>query len=324
MRDRFIACLCRLAERNDRIILVTGDLGFRVFDEYRARFPLQFLNVGVAEQNMIGVATGLALEGRIPFCYSIGNFSTLRCLEQIRNDACYHDANVNVVCMGGGFSYGALGISHHATEDLAIMRAIPGITVLAPGDLWEASEAAEALVSTPGAGYLRLDKSSAGDTQRPGEIFQIGKARVLRKGEDAALVASGGILEVALEAADSLAPEGIYSTVLSVHSLKPFDVEAICEVAEKTGGIVTLEEHTALGGLGGLVAETLLEEGVYPGFFYRMGLRSEFSSVVGTQEYLRQHYGLDKEAVKQKVRALVKRSIRGPLRVARADVRKIY
>src|SRR3954463_15148368 len=147
-------------------MLITGDLGFAVLDDYRKRFPRQFINAGVAEQNMTLVATGMALEGHIVFTYSIGNFPTLRCLEQIRNDAAYHGANVKVVAIGGGFSYGALGMSHHATEDLAILRAI-GLTVVAPGCDWEAAEAVNALVEKEGTCYLRLDRPSTGSTERP-------------------------------------------------------------------------------------------------------------------------------------------------------------
>ena len=145
MRDCFIERLGQMAEKDPRIMLITGDLGFGVLDDYRRRFPSQFINAGVAEQNMTGIATGLALEGYTVYTYSIANFVFMRCLEQIRNDAAYHDCNVNVVSVGGGFSYGALGISHHATEDLAIMRALPGLTVVSPGDDWEAAEATDAV-----------------------------------------------------------------------------------------------------------------------------------------------------------------------------------
>ena len=163
MRDHFVKRLCELAESDRRITLITGDLGFGVLNEFRQRFPRQFINAGIAEQNMTGLATGMALEGRIVFTYSIGNFSTLRCLEQIRNDACYHEANVKIVSVGGGFSYGALGISHHATEDLAIMRSLPGLTVVSPCGLWEAVQAAEAVTRTPGVCYVRIDKSAGPD-----------------------------------------------------------------------------------------------------------------------------------------------------------------
>jgi transketolase len=300
VRDAFVATLTRAARNDPRVMLITGDLGFGVLTGFAAAFPAQFLNVGVAEANMMGVATGLALDGRIVFTYSIANFPTLRCLEQIRNDAAYHEANVKVVAVGGGFSYGALGMSHHATEDLAILRSIPGITVVSPGCLWEAEEAAEALVRTHGTCYLRLDKSDAGRTNRPGEVFELGRMRRLRDGHDITLIATGGILGAALRAADQLAADGLRARVLSAHTIRPFDDRAVVEAARDTGGIVTVEEHVVDGGLGGLVAETCLEAGVAPRGFYRIGLRSGFSSIVGSQEYLRSRHGMDARTIAAK------------------------
>lgn len=293
MRDAFVARLAELAEADPRIMLITGDLGFGVLDSFAERFPRQFLNAGVAEQNMTGVAAGLALEGRVVFTYSIANFSTLRCLEQIRNDAAYHNADVKVVSVGGGFSYGALGVSHHATEDLAIFRAMPQVTVVAPGDDWEAAEATSALVRTPGTCYLRLDRSSAGNTSRPGERFVLGQARTVREGTALTLITSGGILKPAMDAAEVLAAEGTECRVLSMHSLKPFDHDAILCAAKETGALITIEEHVVEGGLGGAVAETCMEAGVYPPAFRRIGLRGGFASVVGSQDYLRTRYKMD-------------------------------
>jgi transketolase len=286
-------------------MLLTADLGFGVFDSYRERFPQQFINVGVAEQNMIGVATGLALEGHTVYTYSIANFAFMRCLEQIRNDASYHECNVNVVAVGGGFSYGALGISHHATEDLAIMRSLPGVTVVSPGDDWEASEATAAIACTPGVSYLRLDRSAATASHRQDETFQLGKARCVRDGNGVAIAATGGMLSEALAAADQLAKENIKARVLSIHTLKPLDGEALRRAAVETAGIITVEEHTVQGGLGGAVAETLLESGAFPGFFHRIGLREGFSSLVGSQQYLRAGYGLDQHAIVKKIRELL-------------------
>lgn len=306
MRDTFIASLTELARRDPRVFLITGDLGFAVLDNYSRTYQHQFLNAGVAEQNMTGLATGLALDGRIVFTYSIGNFPTLRALEQIRNDAAYHDANVNVVAVGGGFSYGALGISHHATEDLAILRALPGLTVVAPGDDWETEHAVPALAALPGTTYLRLDRASAGRTQREGETFVLGKSRRLREGTDATLVSIGGILGVTLAAADELAERhGIRVRVLSMHTLVPLDVEALMDAATETGAVITVEEHSVHGGLGGAVAESLLEAGVVPRAFHRIGLRQGFSSIVGSQDYLRTRYGLDAPAIIEAVRRVV-------------------
>ena len=294
MRNAFIAELTELAAADPRILLITGDLGFGVFEDFARRHPRQFLNAGVAEQNMTGIATGLALEGRIVFTYSIGNFPTLRCLEQIRNDSAYHDANVKVVCIGGGFSYGALGISHHATEDIAILRSLPGLTVVSPGDEWEVRQATRALAGTPGTCYLRLDKSKAPPTHGANDTFKIGVARRVREGADLTIAATGGILEVALGAADELATlHEVQTRVLSVHTAKPLDTAALVAAARETGGIVTLEEHTVEGGLGGAVAECLLELGEIPRAFRRIGLRAGFSSAVGSQSYLRSLYGLD-------------------------------
>ncbi len=305
MRDAFVARLTEHAELDPRIMLVTGDLGFGVLTPYAKQLPRQYLNAGVAEQNMTGLAAGMALEGRVVFTYSIANFPVLRCLEQIRNDAAYHDANVKVVAIGGGFSYGALGMSHHATEDLAIMRALPGVTVVAPGCKWEAEEATTALIETPGTCYLRLDKMDAGRTGRPGEKFELGKARTLREGEDLTIVATGGILGEALAAADMLAAAGVSCRVLSIHTLKPFDSEAVAKAARETGGIVTVEEHVVTGGLGGAVAEACLEAGTPPARFKRLGIGNAFCSTVGSQAYLRKACGLDCQGIADAARHLL-------------------
>lgn len=305
MRDAFVRRLMELAEADPRIMLLTGDLGFGVLTKFEERFPRQYLNAGVAEQNMTGLATGLAMEGRIVFTYSIANFPTLRCLEQIRNDACYHDANVKVVAIGGGFSYGSLGISHHATEDLAILRALPEITVISPGDLWEAEEATTALVNTPGTCYLRLDKTTAPPTPQAGEVFHLGRARIVREGADMTLIATGGILRSALQAADALAERGIQCRVVSMHTVKPLDETAIERACLETGGIVTVEEHTVHGGLGGAVAEVCMDRGLMPKRFHRVGLRSGFSSIVGSQDYLLHRYGLDAPAIVEAVQRLL-------------------
>lgn len=296
MRDRFIATLCRLAENDPRIILVTGDLGFAVLDEYRRRFPNQFINAGVAEQNMTLVATGMALEGHIVFTYSIGNFPTLRCLEMIRNDAAYHEANVKVVSVGGGFSYGALGISHHATEDIAIMRSLPKVTSLSPTSLWEVTKATEVIANHSGTCFLRLDKDFGPDFVEADE-FKLGWPRCLRKGADVALFTTGGILSEVVKAADALALKNISASIFAVHTLNPIISEPFVEAARSHRAVVTVEEHTIHGGLGGLVLETLADVGAFPRKFLRIGLDGCFSSVVGSQGYLRTHYRMDASAI---------------------------
>lgn len=300
MRDAFIKKLFELAKDDPKIFLITGDLGFGVLEEFEKNYPKQFLNAGVAEQNMTGLAAGLALEGRTVFTYSIANFPILRCLEQIRNDVCYHNANVKIVSIGGGFSYGALGFSHHATEDIAILRSMPTMTVLCPADLWEVEQATAALVKDKGPAYLRLDKSKAESTNRSDEVFQIGKARILRDGNDLTLVGTGGIVGVLLEAAKELSCQGVQVRVLSMHTIKPLDREPLFSAAMETGGVITVEEHTVLGGLGAATAEAFLEEGVIPQIFYRIGLRDCFSTLVGSQNYLREKYGMDVQSIVKK------------------------
>jgi len=296
MRDRFIKTLCSLAEEDPRIMLITGDLGFAVFDEYRKRFPGQFINAGVAEQNMTLVATGMALEGHIVFTYSIGNFPTLRCLEMIRNDAAYHDANVKVVSIGGGFSYGPLGISHHATEDLAIMRSLPNVTCVAPTSLLEVEEATRAIAQHPGTCFLRLDKDQGFD-EPSGSDFVLGQPRVLRHGADVAFIVTGGILSEVVKAADELGSQGISSSIYCVHTLKPFDPTEVVSASRLHGAIVTVEEHTIHGGLGGLVLESLADVSAIPKKFLRIGLDGCFSSVVGSQGFLRTAYKMDAPAI---------------------------
>lgn len=310
MRDAFVRELTNAAAENPRILLITGDLGFGVLTEFARRFPAQFINAGVAEQNMTTLASGLALEGYKVFTYSIANFATLRCLEQLRNDVCYHNLDVTAVAVGGGFSYGQLGVSHFATEDIAILRALPGMKVLAPTCKWEASEAAKMLIASGGPAYLRLDKGDAPAEPQAGEIFQIGKARQLRDGSDVCLIATGAILAEALSAADRLATQNISARVLAIHTVKPLDTEAVLAAARECKGIVSVEEHTLVGGLGSAIAEACLEAGVAPGFMVRIGLQDIFPTVVGDQNYLRSLYGMDAAAIEVRAAAAVQKSKR--------------
>lgn len=295
MRDTFAKVLTELAENNKDIMLLTADLGFGVLDNFAKKLPKQFINVGVAEQNMSGIATGLALNGKIVFTYSIANFPTLRCLEQIRNDVCYHDVSVKIVAIGGGFSYGALGMSHHATEDLAILRTFP-MTVISPCDLFEVEQATKSMVQESGPCYLRIDKSALSFSHAQRD-FKPGKARVLRDGKDLTVIGTGGILEEAFIAADKLALEKVSCRIISMHTIKPIDHEAIAKSVLETGGIITLEEHTLYGGLGSAVAEVCMEHGIQPKFFHRIGMRSGFSSIVGSQNYLRKMYKMDADEI---------------------------
>ena len=306
MRDHFISSLTEIVKKNRNIILITGDLGFGVLNNFIEKYPKQFINAGIAEQNMTSIAAGLGMDGKIVFTYSIGNFNTLRCLEQIRNDACYHDANVNIVSVGGGFSYGALGYSHHATEDLAIMRAIPNLRVFCPCDFWEVEQITKKVIDLGGVNYIRIDKSSYINENNINEVFIAGKGRVLSDGNDITLITCGGIAEVAIEAKIELLKHNINCRVISMHTIKPIDKNIIIDSVNETDGIVTLEEHSLIGGLGGAVSEVLMQEGVYPKKFKMLGLESKFSTIVGSQTYLRKINKIDKKYVIDEIIKLLK------------------
>lgn len=305
MRDHFVSTLTEEAEKNKNIILITGDLGFGVLNNFANKFPKQYINAGVAEQNMTGIASGLGIDGKIVFTYSIGNFNTLRCLEQIRNDACYHNANVNIVSIGGGFSYGALGYSHHATEDLAIMRAIPNLRVFAPCDFWEVQEITRKVIELGGVNYIRIDKSSADRNIKYEKKFEVGRGRVLNEGRDLTLIAIGGIVDIAMKVQREIAKDGISLKIISLHTIKPIDRELILDCAINSGGIITLEEHSIIGGLGSAVSEVLMQECCFPKKFKMLGLESKFSTIVGSQEYLRSANNLDVRSIINVIKELL-------------------
>jgi transketolase len=291
MRTAFIESLCDLAARDERVWLLTGDLGYSVLERFAGAYPGRYLNVGVAEQNMIGIAAGLARCGKIPFVYSIANFPTLRCLEQIRNDVCYHEGNVKIVAVGGGFVYGAQGYTHHGVEDLAVMRALPGMAVVAPGDPLEARLATTAIACREGPCYLRLGKANEPVVHQQLQSFEIGRAITVRPGRDVTLISTGGMLHETVQVAHRLAKQGIDARVLSMHTVKPLDVEAIARAAKETGAIVTVEEHRITGGLGSAVADVLAETQTVMPRFRKFGVPDELYHRIGGQAYLRQLAG---------------------------------
>ncbi len=297
MRDAFTRALMREAAADPKLTLVTGDLGFGVLKPFWETYPDQFINAGIAEQAMTGLAAGLAREGRTVLTYSIGNFPTLRCLEQIRNDCAYHDANVKIVCVGGGFVYGSLGMSHHATEDMAVLRALPGVTVFTPGDPAEVEAVVPVMLRTPGTCYLRLGRGGEPTLHtKPVENWQLPQALTLRKGTDVALLSAGGILTQTVGAAEKLQAMNVSAEVVSFPCLKPIDADKIRELAGRFRHIVTVEEHTIVGGFGSAVAEVLAEAGAGCKL-HRIGMPDVYCCTVGTQQYLRGVYEMDDEAI---------------------------
>jgi len=318
VRTAFFRTLVELASRDQRVCLVVGDLGFSVVEPFAEQFPGRFINAGVAEQNMVGLAAGLALSGKLVFTYSIGNFPVLRCLEQIRNDVCYHNANVKICAVGGGFAYGALGFSHHATEDLAVMRVMPNMTVVAPGDPVEAAHATRAIAETAGPCYLRLGRTGEPIVHASSVAFHLGQAILVQPGTDMTLITTGGMLHTAVTVAGRLAETGTRARVLSMHTLKPIDEAAVLAAAQETPLIVTVEEHSEVGGLGSAVAEVLTRATtLLRARFVALALPSGFSAYAGTQESLRAAHGLSVEAILERIMTLVAGSKRGTSAPAR-------
>lgn len=301
MRDTFVRTLIGLAKENKNIELVTGDLGFGVLKPYWETCPDQFTNAGIAEQNMAAMAAGMALEGKTVFLYSIGNFPTLRCLEQIRNDCAYHNANVKIVCIGGGFVYGSLGMSHHATEDLAALRALPDVVVMAPADLVEAEACTKALVDYKGTAYLRLGRGGEMRLHDKIDSLEIGKALRIRDGEKVAIFSTGAIFDEVYGACELLKEKGIYPALYTFPTVKPIDKDTINKVANEVDLIVTCEEHNIIGGLGSAVAEVLAEMRNKKAFLSRVGINDEYSVRVGNQKYLRQQYGMDSVSIYNRI-----------------------
>ncbi|MDD3173544.1 MAG: transketolase C-terminal domain-containing protein [Herbinix sp.] len=292
MRDMFVKTLLNIAKKDRNVYLITGDLGFGVLKPFWEEIPNQFVNVGIAEQNMIGFAAGMALEGKTVFVYSIGNFPTLRCVEQIRNDCAYHNANVKIVCIGGGLVYGALGMSHHATEDLAIMRALPEVTVMAPADLVETEHATRAIYEHKGTCYLRLGRGGEGQIHNTIDNFRIGKAIKIKDGEDIVIFSTGAIIDEVMEVNSMLKEKGRNPGIYTFPTVKPIDAKVIEECSSQYDLIVTVEEHNKIGGFGSAVAEVVSELNGKRAKMLKIGIDDQYSSVVGSQKYLRDYYQL--------------------------------
>lgn len=306
MRTVFNKTLLEIAKKNKNIYMVLADIGYGEIEEFAESFPDRYFNVGVAEQNMTGVACGIAMEGNIAVTYSIANFPTLRCLEQIRNDVCYHKANVKIVIIGGGLAYGALGVSHQSSEDLAIMRALPEMVILAPADLAEAEAATYAMFDHDGPVYYRCGYKKEPPVH-PGKIdFKIGKAITVLEGTDVTLIGTGTVTHRALQAAELLRKRGIRSGLVSMHTVKPIDKDAIIQAVKTAGAIITVEEHNINGGLGGAVSEVLSDAGIgIP--FKRIALPDTYVHEVGSHEWLLDRYGFSPEAIAQTAESLLKR-----------------
>ncbi len=304
MRDTFTRCLEAYAQAHEELVLITGDLGFGVLFPFMEKFPDRFLNAGISEQAMVSMAAGMALEGKTVVVYSIGNFPTLRCLEQIRNCCAYHEANVKIVCVGAGFVYGTLGMTHHATEDMSALRILPGVKVYAPADGAETEAVMGPFLSEPGVAYLRIGRGGEPRCHAEGSLagYRCGQALEQFSGTDAYILTAGGILSSAMDAAGRLKAAGLSVGVASFPTVKPLDEAYLRALCDRVPVLFTLEEHTVLGGFGGAVCEFVCSlEGHRPRVI-RLGLQDTYCSIVGNQAYLERHFGLDGESVAETVR----------------------
>ena len=310
MRNHFAAEIERMAEVDPNIYVLTGDLGYGVWNRFAEKFSDRFINAGISEENMTAVAAGLALEGNTVYTYSIGNFPGMRCLEWIRNDICYHNANVKILAVGGGFSYGQLGMSHHATEDIAMMRALPNMRVYSPSDAKEAVLVARHVNKWKGPCYIRLGKGKEPEIYPKLVRCDVEKITQLEKGENIAVLAAGPIVREAVKAHAILKESNINIGLYHVITIKPLDIETITSIAYTYKRILVLEEHTIIGGLGSAVAEQIAGLRGIKAAVEFMGIKDEYTSIVGSQEYLRDYYGISSRHIVEKAKKLEKEAER--------------
>lgn len=296
MRTAFIDTLTELAGKDKNIYLLTGDLGFSVLGNFAKEFPKRFINCGVAEQNMMGVAAGLALSGKKPYVYSIIPFVTMRCFEQIRNDICYQNLDVKLIGIGSGLAYGYLGATHHAIEDIGILRTLPNMTILSPADPLEAKVLAMESYRTKAPTYIRLNKTGEKRLYKFNPQIKIGRPSILKKGKDVAIVATGISVAMAVEIVEELERMGYNFTLIGMPAIKPIDKKAFLTEILGNKFVFTIEEHNIIGGLGSAAAEILLEAG-YKGLFKRFGIPDQYCKETGDTRYLCQKFNLDKKSI---------------------------
>jgi transketolase len=305
MRERCLKTITELARTDERIVFVGSDLGVGVMADFKAACPDRFFMEGVAEQNLVGLAAGMAMEGRVVFLNTIATFLTRRCYEQVVVDLGMHNANVRLIANGGGVVYAPLGPTHLATDDIAIMRAIPNMTILAPADAEEMERATRATVDHQGPVYVRVAKGHDPVVTTETGDFQIGRAVPMRDGHDALIVTTGVGLQVCLAAANQLTAAGIDATVLHMPTIKPLDTEALGAAAERVPVVVTVEEHSVIGGLGSAVAEYLAEADLLSHRkFRRIGFNDVFPSGYGDQNGMMRRHGISADAVAATVQEL--------------------
>lgn len=302
MRNAFADELTKLGDDDPRIVMLSGDIGNRLFDAFRDKHPNRFFNCGVAEANMTGLAAGLAMNGLRPVTYTITPFVTTRCLEQIRTDVCYHEVPVTIVAVGAGLAYAGLGPTHHACEDISFLRSLPNMLVICPGDAWEVRAALRAVMKQDRPAYIRMGKRGEPKVHEalPAD-FQIGKAITVAEGRDVCLLSTGNMLPEVVEAGALLAARGISARVVSFHTVKPLDEAMLADALENFRLAVTIEEHSLIGGFGSAVAEWAVDGGFDTRKLLRIGTPDKFFKESGEQEHAREQLGLSAHQIADRV-----------------------
>ncbi len=301
MRNAFADEMTRIASEDRRLTLLSGDIGNRLFDRFKEAAPDRFINCGIAEANMIGTAAGLAMCGLKPVAYTITPFITTRCLEQIKIDVCYHNTPVVIVGVGGGLSYASLGATHHSFEDIAILRVLPRLQIVCPGDPVEVRFAIRAALQSDAPTYIRLGKKGEEIIHTEEPSFTIGKGIPLREGKDVCILSTGNVLPLALQCADALSQASISPRVVSLHTVKPLDTDILSDAFSKFAVVATIEEHSLIGGLGGSVAEWLSSQEHFSAKLLRFGLDDAFICDSGNQNQTRKAVGLSPEFITPRI-----------------------
>ena len=290
MRNAYLDKLYELAGKDKNVLALISDNGAIVYDKYRAAYPQQYMNFGISEANMIAAAAGMTIRNKIPFAYTIGAFLAYRALEFIRNDVCYQNKNVKIVGIGSGYVYASLGPTHHTTEDIAILRSIPNLTIFSPASPLESKKVTQAAYEINGPVYIRLGRNGEPEIYENDYEFIPGKGIEMRQGTDITLVGTGTTVYDLLKANEVLTRDGISARVINMHTIKPFDEEMIIKAAKETKCILSVEEHSIYGGLGGAIAEIIAEKNLNVKF-KRMGL-TDFAKGYGTYDEIKETNGL--------------------------------
>jgi len=301
MRNAFAAELKELATMDERIVLLSGDIGNRLFDHFKRECSGRFFNCGVAEANMTGMAAGMAMCGLRPITYTITTFNTYRCLEQIRLDVCYHNLPVMIVGVGAGLSYAGLGGTHQSLEDITMLRMLPNMTVICPGDAVEVRLALSVAVKHDGPVYIRLGKKNEPVVHKQEPVFKIGKGIIVQEGSEVCVLSTGNMLPVVIDAALNLQKHGISARVVSMHTVKPLDAELLKEVFSTFQIVATVEEHSLLGGFGGSIAEWTVDHQPLKGKLCRFGIEDKFLHGCGNQDNARNTTGLTPNQISEKI-----------------------